>query len=217
MGLRGLVHGTEHDHGESGGTLRHPRAYEFVAGFGFLGRRRETFLRLAALAGARPGVRVLDVGCGTGYLTRILSTVVGDGEVVGLDPSEPMVEYARRRAPANCTYVVAGGRETGLPDGSFDVVVSSLAVHHMPVDDRAPAFAEMFRVLRPGGTLLIAEFRPPSNRLVAALTGHMTGPAMRHSPKDLLGTLIPDAGFEVVDEGDLPVMLSYVKAHKPAR
>ncbi|MFC4906224.1 class I SAM-dependent methyltransferase [Actinomadura gamaensis] len=218
MALRGLVRAHGGEHGEAGGTLDHPRAYELVAGLGFLGRRREVFLRLAALAGVRPGARILDVGCGTGYLTRILAPVVdGEGEVVGLDPSEPMIDYARRRAPANCTYVVAGGRDTGLPDASFDVVVSSLAVHHMPVNDRAPAFAEMFRVLRPGGRLLIAEFRPPSNRLTAALTGHMTGPAMRHDPKDLLGTLIPDAGFKVDDEGDLPVLLSYVRAHKPAR
>ncbi|MEU4701326.1 class I SAM-dependent methyltransferase [Nonomuraea dietziae] len=216
MGLGKLLH--DHaEHADAGGTIDRPRAYELAAEIGFLGRRREIFTRLAALSGVRPGDRVLDVGCGTGYLTRILAPIVGPaGRVTGVDASAPMVEHARRRAQGNCSYQVGEGQALDLPDAGFDVVVSSLAVHHIPAAERGAALREMFRVLRPGGRLLIAEFRPPTNHLLAHLVGLLSGPAMRHSPHDLLGDLIPAAGFHVQDEGDLPVMLSYVRALRPS-
>ncbi|MGS2647162.1 methyltransferase domain-containing protein [Streptosporangium sp. LJ11] len=216
MGLGRLLH--DHaEHADEGGTIDHPRAYDIAADIGLLGRRREIFTRLAALSGTRPGDQVLDVGCGTGYLTRILAPLVGPaGHVTGVDPSPPMIDHARRRAPGNCSYVAGAGQALDLPDASFDVVVSSLAVHHMPAAERGAAVREMFRVLRPGGRLLIAEFRPPANHLLAHLVGMVSGPAMRHSPRDLLGDLIPDAGFHITDEGDLPVMLYYVRASRPS-
>ncbi|SEL72886.1 class I SAM-dependent methyltransferase [Nonomuraea pusilla] len=215
MGLGKLLH--DHaEHQDEGGTIDHPRAYEVAAHLGLLGRRRELFTRLAMLSGARPGHTVLDVGCGTGYLTRILAPVIGpSGHVTGIDPSEPMVEYARRHAPANCTYLVGEGQALDLPDASFDVVVSSLAVHHMPPAARGTALREMFRVLRPGGRLLVAEYRPPSNPLLARVMDVLTGPAMQHNPKELLGGIVPEAGFQVEEEGDLPVMLFYIRATRP--
>ncbi|TDD24721.1 class I SAM-dependent methyltransferase [Nonomuraea diastatica] len=86
----------------------------------------------------------------------------------------------------------------------------------MPAADRGTAIREMFRVLRPGGRLLIAEFRPPANPLLARLVAALTGPAMQQNAHDLLGDLIPQAGFLALDAGDLPVMLSYVRARRPA-
>ncbi|NUW39490.1 class I SAM-dependent methyltransferase [Nonomuraea rhodomycinica] len=215
MGLGKLLH--RHDeHADEGGTIDRPRAYEVFASIGFLGGRRAAFTRLAAAARPRAGDRVLDVGCGTGYLSRVLAPVVTpSGHVTGLDPSPAMIEYATRRAPANCTYVVGAGQDLPFPDGSFDLVVSSLAVHHMPVEARPGAVREMFRVLRPGGRLLIAEFRPPAGHLARHLVGALSGPAMRHDPRDLLGTVVPDAGFEVEAEGDLPYLLYYVRATRP--
>ncbi len=157
------------------------------------------------------------MGCGTGYLTRILAPVAGPtGQVTGVDASPAMVEHARRRAPANCRYLVGVGQTLDLPDMSFDIVVSSLAVHHMPAGERGAAVREMFRVLRPGGRLLIAEFRPPTGRLANRLAGLLTGPAMRHDLRGLLGTAVPEAGFRVEDEGELKPMLFYVRAVRPA-
>ncbi|MFI7441458.1 class I SAM-dependent methyltransferase [Nonomuraea indica] len=212
--------GKLHDHsrqGHAGSTINHPRAYDVLAAVGFAGRRREVFTRLAALSGARPGDRVLDVGCGTGYLTRVLAPLIGSaGRVVGVDPSPQMVEHARRLAPDNCSYVVGAGQALDLADGSFDVVVTSLAVHHMPEEERGAAVREMFRVLRPGGLLLVAEFRRPANRLLAGLLTALGGPAHRHSPRELLGDLIPRAGFHVEDEGELPPLLFYVRARRPS-
>ncbi|MBB5084121.1 class I SAM-dependent methyltransferase [Nonomuraea endophytica] len=212
MGLGRLLHRHE-EHADHGGTIDHPRAYGMGAALGFLGRRREVFTRLATRAGVRTGDRVLDVGCGTGYLTRIVAPIAA--EVTGVDPSPPMVEHARSRAPGNCAYLVGEGQALALPDGSFDVVMSTLAVHHIPAGLRGAAVREMFRVLRPGGRLLIAEFRPPNGRLAGRLMRSLTGPAMRHSPRDLLGDLIPAAGFRVEGEGELSPMIYYVTAVRP--
>jgi ubiquinone/menaquinone biosynthesis C-methylase UbiE len=208
-----------HHHGDAGGgPITYPRLYEIMAEVGFAGRRRVVFTRLAALTQARPGDQILDVGCGTGYLTRLLTPLVGpDGQVTGLDPSPPMIEHARRRAPGNCTYVVGEGQALPFPDTSFDVVVSSLAIHHMPTAARADAVAEMFRVLRPGGRLVIAEFRPPDNALAARLIRIVAGPAMRPSMPELLPTLIPAAGFRIVSTGTLKPLLWYVRATRPLR
>lgn len=209
-----LSHHHHHDDG-SGGVITHPRGYELFAGAWFLGQRARTWDRLVALADPRPGDRVLDVGSGTGYFARRIAPVVEPGgSVVGIDPSQPMLVYAAAHAPANCTFQAAGAEDVPFGDASFDLVVSSLAFHHFPVDRRADAVREMFRVLRPGGRLFIADFRPPSgpvlNRIVAAVTAH----AMAHDNAHEIGELIRDCGYTVTGTGRTRLM-HYVKALRP--
>lgn len=216
MRLGKLLHHHHAQHAHRGGTIDRPGVYDLMSAIGFAGRRREAFTRLAMLAGIRPGDRVLDVGCGTGYLTRIMAPVVGpSGQVTGLDLAPSMIAYARERAPANCTYVQGAGQALDLPDESFDVVLSSLAIHHLPSAEQGSAVREMFRVLRPGGRLLIAEFRPPRHHLLNRIAGLVSGPAMQHDLRGLLRDLIPEAGFRVVDDGELKPMLFYVRATRP--
>ncbi|MEV4808093.1 methyltransferase domain-containing protein [Nonomuraea sp. NPDC049421] len=102
-----------------------------------------------------------------------------------------------------------------VSDSSFDLVVSSLAIHHIPSEARPEALRQMFRVLRPGGRLLIAEFRPPDGHLTRHLVGLLSGPAMQHDPRHLLGTMIPDAGFQIEAEGRLPHLMYYIRATRP--
>ena len=111
------------------------------------------------LLDVRPGERVLEVGYGPGVLLRLLAEETPAGAVVGVDPSPVM----RRMASRRCAAAVASGRvdprsgsatDTGVGDGSFDHVVS---VNNVPFWGDIPAgFAELHRVLRPGGTAVVA-------------------------------------------------------------
>jgi len=94
----------------------------------------------------------------------------------------------------------------GWPDHSFDVVTWTLAVHHIPEAVRADAFCEMYRVTRPGGRLLVADFRPSG--WPAGIHGR------RHAAAAPLGSLAEAAGFRVETTGDLP-LLRYVRAVRP--
>jgi SAM-dependent methyltransferase len=202
----------------SGGHIDQPRLHKYAAAIWFLGQRRRVYDRLIALSGAQEGDAVLDVGCGTGYLTRRAARAVGPrGRVVGVDPAAPAIAYARGVSPPQCEFRVAGAEAIPEPDASFDVVVSSLAIHHIAPEARPVAFGEMHRVLRPGGRLLIADFRPPRNRPLNRLIGALSGPAMQHNPIGQLAGLIADAGFEINDSGDRWPWLRYVQAQRSRR
>lgn len=179
-----------------------------ISKIAFLGRRRQVYTRIVGLSGAKPGDRVLDVGCSGGFLARLLAAAVTpNGWVTGVDPSSPAVSYAKRRDPGNCTFVVGVAQDLDLPDRSFDVVTSTLAVHHIPDAARPAAFDELYRVTRPGGRMLIADFQPSRLHPVAGLV-------MRHSNGDLLGDLATAAGFHIETSGNLP-LLRYVQAVRP--
>src|SRR5438067_10342439 len=93
-----------------GHTLGAPRAYDAFVEFFFLGRRKATFEALIRLAGVKPGQRVLDVGCGTGYFARLLAGAVGaDGVVVGVAASEEMIDYAGHQPARRQTSQFHGG------------------------------------------------------------------------------------------------------------
>ncbi|MGW2650227.1 methyltransferase domain-containing protein, partial [Streptomyces sp. NPDC001393] len=106
----------------------------------------------------------------------------------------------------NWIFAVGGNKVTealDFPDGSFDTVVTSLMLHHLPEELRPTALREMYRVLRPGGRLLVVEFRPPKTRIDRHLVHGGVGHAMAHNRVELLDTLVTDAGFELLGRGDL--------------
>lgn len=193
--------------------VENARLYEISAAIGFAGQRRRVYDGLVRLSDVRPGDRVLDVGCGTGYLSGRVARAIGpDGRVEGIDPSGSVVAYATERAAPNATFRVAGAEQLPYDDGSFDAVVSCLAVHHIGATDRGQAFAEMYRVLRPGGRLVIADFRPPTGRLSRLAIGALTGHAAEYVP---LLDLALAAGFEIVETGHRRPVLAYVRAVRP--
>lgn len=116
---------------------------------------RQTWLDYS---GVRPGDRVLDVGCGTGVVTRDLAQRVGhQGQVVGIDPSTRLIQEALRRLDQKglkgCVeFQRADGAALPFPDGSFDLVVASAVFGHVP--NGMEVLKEMVRVARPGGTVL---------------------------------------------------------------
>ncbi len=214
-----LFHPSARPHGH-GITIGTPRLYDLSAPFFFFGTRRRSYRKLREAAQVGSGERVLDVGCGPGYFVRVLGRTVGPtGSVVGLDAAPEMIEYARRRSlrQPNCSFEIGTAESLPFVDASFDVVVSSLFVHHLPDELRLQAVREMKRVLRPGGRLLLADFTVPSGgawHLAAAITGHAGGQMIRRvSP---LEPLVEQAGLVQRLAGDAPPWLHFVRADKPA-
>ena len=108
---------------------------------------------------AREGMRVLDVGCGTGELLQPLAGLLGEsGRITGVDLSQALIAEARRRGRADgapITFETGNATAMAYADEAFDVVTANLLLQHLA--DPAPALAEMVRVLRRGGSLLIVE------------------------------------------------------------
>jgi demethylmenaquinone methyltransferase/2-methoxy-6-polyprenyl-1,4-benzoquinol methylase len=119
--------------------------------------RRQALLR----AGLQPGMQVVDVGMGTGLVSREILKITGEPQrLVGVDPSPGMMEQARFDAPVDCR--LGRAEEIPVPTASADFVVMGYALRH--IADFAAAAAEFRRVLRPGGRLLILEITRAESR-----------------------------------------------------
>ena len=168
-----------HRHGNMPGMFegRRSRLYDVAA------RRllRGVYRRLAAdVADTAPrDGAVLDVGTGPGVLLVELARRRPDLTVTGVDLSADMVAAATRNLrESGATAKVASVTDLPFPDGSFDLIVSSLSLHHW--DEPAAAVPELSRVLRPGGRLLIYDLRfaPFDTLATAAREGELfTGQA----------------------------------------
>jgi ubiquinone/menaquinone biosynthesis C-methylase UbiE len=96
------------------------------------------------------GARWLDVGCGTGAFTQLVSIRCAPSSLAAVDPAPAQIEQARRRSPG-VSFQVADAMALPFAEAEFDVVASALVINFIP--DRARGFAEMHRVLRAGGTV----------------------------------------------------------------
>ena len=101
------------------------------------------------------GARVLEIGCGTGSVARVLAGRTSVAEVIGIDPSPVFIAKARALSAGlkNVTFEEADGRALSFPDGAFDAVVFHTTLCHIPQPERA--LQEAFRVLRSGGALAV--------------------------------------------------------------
>jgi SAM-dependent methyltransferase len=119
----------------------------------FMGRWSRA-LGKAFLTWMRPpeGADWLDVGCGTGILTHLISDTCAPASVIGIDPSEAQISRARTRVACTKTkFRLADAQKLPLPDKAFDVVASALVMNFVP--DKVRAMSEMRRVARPGGLI----------------------------------------------------------------
>jgi SAM-dependent methyltransferase len=194
-------------HGSPGATLHSARLYDWLAAAYTFGREARMRERTLDVAGIVAGEAVLDVGCGTGTLALAAGRRVGaSGSVNGIDASEEMIDRARAKSARRgqpVTFGVAAAQALPFADATFDVVLCSLAVHHLPEDARAGALAEMRRVLKPEGRALIVEFS--RGRGVWALLHPVALLHARRSPRilDAAAALMKRAGFASVATGPL--------------
>jgi ubiquinone/menaquinone biosynthesis C-methylase UbiE len=161
--------------------------------------RPELVARTAAATPA--GGAVVELGAGTGSLTRLLRAgLPADVSVTAIDPDERALTIASRRAPdAGITWVHGRAEAVPLPDASQDAVVTALVVHHLPAPAKRAAISEARRVLRPGGLLLIADFGPPQDPLMAMAFRAIRlidGPATEGHANGIVATLVREAGFD---------------------
>jgi ubiquinone/menaquinone biosynthesis C-methylase UbiE len=112
------------------------------------------------LMNLRPGERVLDLGCGSGWATRLLARMVGDGpegfgQVVGVDVSDEMIRQARAASKdfENVLYVWGSAQQIPWEENYFDKVLSVESFYYYPDQERA--LMELFRVMAPKGRLFI--------------------------------------------------------------
>jgi ubiquinone/menaquinone biosynthesis C-methylase UbiE len=128
---------------------------------------RDPAFKVALLEHAElsPGGHVLDLGCGTGTLTLLAHAKCPGAVFEGLDADPSVLDIARAKAAqAGAAISFIEGRAGALPwpDAHFDFVLSSLLFHHLNNSAKLASFTEVRRVLKPGGTLLLADWGKPA-------------------------------------------------------
>jgi ubiquinone/menaquinone biosynthesis C-methylase UbiE len=202
------THGTESPVQTEGRLVPWASFYDLTVNLMTLGLVRHLRTLTVDQALLRPGEKVLDVGCGTGGVTIPAKLRVGkNGEAAGIDPAPEMIAIARRkanRAGLEIDFRVGMIESLPFPDGTFDAVTSSLMMHHLPEHLRVKGLAEIRRVLKPGGRLLIAEIMRPSGLV---LQRFFTSLVLHHGRRIQFGVedlpeLLKEARFEEIQQLD---------------
>jgi trans-aconitate 2-methyltransferase len=161
----------------------------------FKDERSQPFRDLAALIERRPGMRVVDLGCGTGELTRELHERLAAEETIGIDSSESMLRKAK---PTDTLHFEFGDIENFTSERPFDLIFSNAALHWVP--DHEALFARLVALLTPGGQLSVqmpANHDHPSHRIAAELaTSFGLSPRLNVLPPEHYAALLHRLGFK---------------------
>lgn len=159
--------------------------------------------RLVKEAFIRDNNRILDLGCGTGTLVMLIKEVCPSAEVIGIDADEQILQIASSKImKAGLNISLDKGLASNLPytDESFDLVVSSLMFHHLTRENKNLALNEVYRIIRPTGCLLIADFGHATNKLMYLVSLFMRNfEQAADNYKGLLPQMIRKAGFVQVE------------------
>jgi ubiquinone/menaquinone biosynthesis C-methylase UbiE len=203
--------------GEGSRIIHWARGYDLLVWALMLGRERTFRERTLDLARLATGESVLDVGCGTGTLTIAAKHRVGPlGTVTGVDASPEMIARARkktRKEGVAVNFQMATAQSLPFRDAAFDVVLSSVMLHHLPDDARALCISEIRRVLRPGGRFLAIDFGGS-----AAHRKTLAGRLHAHAHFDLAQVIpvVNQAGLAQVESGPMGFRdLQFIRAAAP--
>jgi ubiquinone/menaquinone biosynthesis C-methylase UbiE len=187
-----------------GRTLDHAAfVYDFLEPILLLGKQATYNLNIISQLALKDSDRVLDLGCGTGVLTKMIADHLSGeagGCSVGIDAAGKMIQVAKKkRGSDTCRFETAAAEDLPFEAASFDAAVSSLFFHHVDLDLKKKALQEAFRVLRPGGKLVIADMHIPTTRM-GALVSHVARwfflqPEIGENIRGVLPGLMENAGF----------------------
>ena len=205
-----------------GRLIRWGSSYDLLVNILTLGQARRLRRMTVDLVLLETGDSVLDVGCGTAAVTLPAKQRVGDtGEAAGIDPSPEMIEVARRkarRAGLEIDFRVGVIESLPYPDETFDAVTSSLMMHHLPETLQVAGLAEVMRVLKPAGRLLIADMMRPGTSILERISSHLS---LHHGHRHRLGIekLIPLLERARFTENNLLeerfLFVGFLRARKP--
>lgn len=222
------MHGTHH-HAKTrsgpqtaGATLHKASQYDLHTRLLGLGFNRPNSKLIIEMAMIKPGDKVLDVGCGSGNLTLTAKIYAGpSGSVYGIDAAPEMIEIAKKKAARlrlEAVFDVGLIENLAFPDAIFDVVMSRLVIHHLPGDLKRRGFAEMFRVLKPGARLFLADFQPSTNPILAHIVSALVGHRMMQSNVEHLPAMLKESGFVDVTSGPTrSAFLAFASGRKPEK
>ena len=179
----------------------------------------ETWVR-ESLVKAIQGVprRILDLGCGTGTPTQMLKRRFPGAEVMGLDLSPQMLvmaDHKARAAAVEVTFRHGNAMATGLPAAAFDVVCATLLFHETPPAVAKTILAEAFRLLTPGGQLLVLDGNQRTLRATDWLSTIFEEPFIRDYSQGNVDAWLGYAGFEAVRTEDVFWLNQLSSARKP--
>lgn len=184
--------------------------------------RERTFKRaLLRQIDLRAENRTLDFGCGTASLTIALKKACPRAEIFGLDGDAKILEIARCKVEkADVEIVLDAGLSYEMPyaDGFFDSAVSSLFFHHLTFENKRKTLREIFRVLKPGGFLHVADWGKPANplmKLASMPVQWLDGATTKDSFQGLLPKLMSEAGFaKIVETARFDSAFGTIRLHK---
>jgi len=180
------------------------KMFLFLLGGGFGGERRWRGL-IVEWINPQPGEKIMDICCGTGTLTIMLGNkLVGTEEVVGIELSAAQLRIAHKKEkPDNVSFMEGDAQDIPFPDCHFDKGVICTALHEMPREVRQNVLMEAYRVIVPGGNIVIVEQNKPAQKWKRSLFDFME----RFNPeyqtyKDMLKcgltNEIERAGFKII-------------------
>ena len=177
-------------------------SYDSYMGKMTLGRERALREMTVKLAQVKPGDCALEVGCGTGTLTLATKRQAGpSGKVFGIDIIPGMIELSRRKAAqaqADITFQLGSIDDIPFSSNQFDVVLCSFMIFHMSEMVRRKGIAEIYRVLKPQGRLLVLDLAMPTQPLSGAIARVLFGGMLQHDLRELL-PLMEDSGFSGIE------------------